>query len=119
MEVMPPTKMDRLMVLGALVTELRSPPGRRVCSLPRAPDHLLTGNRLSVAVDVAAAVPEQISAVCVPFGLMVDDGAALAGDAPRNSTKSGTRSSGRKIRAARRCRLFVLALMLKTMRRFI
>jgi hypothetical protein len=120
MEVMPPTKMDRLIVFGALVTELRSPPGSRVCSLPMAPDQRLTGKRLSVAVDVAAAELEQMSAVCVPFEPIVDDGAAPAGDAPRNSMNSGARSKGKKIRAARRCRrslLLLLALMLNTMRR--
>jgi hypothetical protein len=105
------------MVLGALVTELMSPPGSRVCSLPMAPDQRLTGKRLSVAVVVAAAEVEQMREVCVPFELMVvGAGAAPAGDAPRNSAKSGARSSSKKIRAARRCRRslpLLLAFMLK------
>lgn len=42
-ELKPPTMAVRSMVLGAFVMPEKSPPGSRVCSAPRAPDHRLRG----------------------------------------------------------------------------
>ena len=46
MLVIPPMKTWRSIVLGALAMLPKSPPGRRVCSLPSEPDHRFTGRSL-------------------------------------------------------------------------